>query len=110
MQEPKAKNCTKCGKKTVPQLVSGPSPLTGVWRTRLCDYCHHCSHISQARNILCHDDKTSVVPVPDAAAKLQALMEGLEMRNIDELLYEGQEVDFRRVGELIAERTKKLAN
>lgn len=46
--------------------------------------------------------------MPDAALKLRAFLEGLEMQHIDRLLSLGQVGDFRRLGERMAERTKEL--
>jgi hypothetical protein len=48
------------------------------------------------------------VVVPDAGLKLRAFLEGLEVQHIDKLLALGQVGDFRRLGEVMAERTKEL--
>jgi len=46
--------------------------------------------------------------VPDASLKLLALCEGLEIQHIDKLLSLGQVGDFRRLGEIMAERIREI--
>ena len=40
--------------------------------------------------------------------KLRALMEGLQIRNIDEFIYKAEVEDYRRFGKLVANKVKSI--
>jgi hypothetical protein len=54
----------------------------------------------------CKDD---VIDSVSWREKLQAFMEGLEIENIDEFLLKAKKGDYRKLGEVMTDRIKRLS-